>query len=417
MDRIIKKKLWTPKRIIWMALGLIIVVLVLYSLIFGDKSSRLNVQRERLTIEQVVMDSFHDYISITGTVIPISTVYLDAMEGGRVEEILQEEGNLVNEGDVILRLSNTNLHLEIMNREASLAEQMNNLRNTRLLMEQNKLDLKQQILELEYRVRMQEKEYLNKQSLYEKKYISEDEYRDARESYEYLFNRMELVIESQKQDSLFRNIQILQLEESVNRMQDNLNLVRKRLENLNVKAPVAGELAFINAEIGESKSAGERLGQINILDSYKIRAEIDEYYISRIVRGLPGDFEFSGQTYQLEVTKVYTIVTGGRFTVEMEFVSALPERIRTGQTFRIKLELGVPKEAILISKGGFYQTTGGQWVFVVDPSGQFAVKRDIRLGSMNPRYYEVLEGLEPGESVIISSYDNFGRAEKLIIKD
>ncbi|MBN1949505.1 MAG: HlyD family efflux transporter periplasmic adaptor subunit, partial [Candidatus Cloacimonetes bacterium] len=326
MDRIIEKKLWTPKRIIWMALGVIIIALVLYSLIFGDRSSRLNVQRERLTIEQVVRDSFHDYISITGTVIPISTVYLDAMEGGRVEEILQEEGNLVDKGDIILQLSNTNLHLEIMNREASLAEQMNNLRNTRLLMEQNKLDLKQQILELEYRVRMQEKEYLNKQSLYEKKYISEDEYSDARESYEYLFNRMELVIESQKQDSLFRNIQIQQLEESVNRMQDNLNLVRKRLENLDVRAPVAGELAFINAEIGESKSAGERLGQINILDSYKIRAEIDEYYISRIVRGLPGDFEFSGQTYQLEVTKVYTVVSGGRFTVEMEFVDALPER-------------------------------------------------------------------------------------------
>ena len=243
-----------------------LVLVVLYNLIFGDKSSKLNVRKERITIEEVKEDYFRDYISVTGTVEPIRTVFLDAMEGGRVEEVVLEEGTMVNKGDVILRLSNTNLHLDIMNREANLAEQMNNLRNTRLLMEQNKLDLKKQKLELDYLVYQQEKEYLNIKSLHEKGFTSEEEYNDAKENYEYLIHRQELVVETQKQDSLFRKIQIEQLEESVNRMQENFNLVRKKLDNLTLRAPVSGELAFINAEVGESKGAGQRLGQINVLE-------------------------------------------------------------------------------------------------------------------------------------------------------
>lgn len=417
MDRIIKKKRWTLKKIIWISVGVIFSVVVLYNLILGDKSSKLNVRKERITIEEVKEDYFRDYISVTGTVHPIRTIFLDAMEGGRVEEVVLEEGTMVEKGDVILRLSNTNLHLDIMNREANLAEQMNNLRNTRLLMEQNKLDLKKQKLELDYLVYQQEKEYFNIKSLYDKGFSSDEEYNDAKKNYEYLLHRQDLVIETQKQDSLFRKIQIEQLEESVNRMQENFNLVRKKLDNLTLRAPVSGELAFINAEVGESKGTGQRLGQINVLDNFKINAEIDEYYISRVTRGLLGEFEFAGETYQLKVQKVFTVVTNGRFSVDMIFTGEKPDQIRIGQTFRVKLELGAPKEAILIPKGGFYQTTGGQWIFVVDPSGDFAVKRDIRLGSMNPRYYEVLEGLTPGEQVIVSGYDNFGRADKLIIKE
>lgn len=417
MDKIIKKKKWTLKKITGIALIAAFTIIVFYTIIFGDKSSKLNVKTDRIAIEEVKSDFFRDYISLSGTVYPIKTVYLDALEGGRVEEIFLEEGIMVNAGDEILRLSNTNLHLNIMSREANLAEQMNSLRNTRLLMEQNKLDLKKEILELNHLVKQSKKDYQDKKALYEKGFLSDEDYFDAEEEYTYLLERTELVIEGQKQDSLFRAVQIEQLEESVSRMQKNLTLVRKKMENLIIKAPVSGELAFVNAEIGESKSAGQRMGQINVLDSYKIQTEIDEYYINRIVKGLIGEFEFAGENYQIEVKKVYTVVQNGSFLIDMIFTGELPPRIRTGQTFRVKLELGAPKEAILIAKGGFYQTTGGQWIFVVNESGEFAIKRDITLGSMNPRYYEVLEGLVPGERVITSGYENFGKAEKLLLKN
>jgi len=304
-----------------------------------------------------------------------------------------------------------------MNREASLAEQMNNLRNTRLLMEQNKLGLRRQLLELDYSLSIQEREYENKKDLYEKNFISDKEFTDIKERYEYLMDSRELVIENQKQDSLFRAVQIKQLEESVERMEENLILVRQKLDNLNVKALVSGELAFVNAEIGEAKSAGERLGQINVLDSYKIQANIDEHYISRVNVNLPGEFVFTNETYKLKTTKIYPEVRNGRFSIDLEFADNYPQNIRIGQTFRVKLELGQSKVALLIPRGGFFQSTGGQWIYVLDDTESFAEKRDIRLGSMNPRYIEVLEGLEAGEKVVISSYDNFGDVDKLILKD
>ncbi|NQV17438.1 MAG: HlyD family efflux transporter periplasmic adaptor subunit [Armatimonadetes bacterium] len=417
MDRIIKKKKWTVKKILWLTIGGIIAILIIYNIFWGDRSSKLNVRTERITIEEIKEDFFQDYITITGTVFPIRTVFLDAIEGGRVEEIYIEAGSMVEEGDVILKLSNTNLHLSIMNREASLAEQMNNLRNTRLFMEQNKLDLKRQLLELDYSLSIQEREYENKKDLYEKNFISDKEFTDIKDRYEYLMDSRELVIENQKQDSLFRAVQIKQLEESVERMEENLTLVRKKLDDLNVKALVSGELAFVNAEIGEAKSAGERLGQINVLDSYKIQANIDEHYISRVNVNLPGEFVFTNETYELKATKIYPEVQNGRFSVDLEFIDNFPQNIRIGQTFRVKLELGQSKVALLVPRGGFFQSTGGQWIYVLDKSESFAEKRDIRLGSMNPRYIEVLEGLEAGEKVVISSYDNFGDVDKLILKD
>jgi len=417
MDKKIKKKKWTLKRIIWFSLIGVFTVLVVYNLFLGDRSSKLNVQKERITIEKVKKDVFQDYISVTGTVLPIRTIYLDAIEGGRAEEILIESGSRVEEGDIILRLSNTNLHLSIMNREAGLAEQMNNLRNTRLSMEQTKLDLRKQLLEINFLLEKYERDYLNKKSLYDKDYISEEEFLTSKEQYDYYANKKELVIESQKQDSLFRKVQIEQLEESVNRMQENLQLVRKKLENLNVKAPISGQLAYVNAEVGEAINQGQRLGQINVLDSYKIRADIDEHYISRVNTDLSGEFEFSNTEYDLNVKKIFPEVNNGRFAIDMEFDDSFPENIRIGQTFRVKLELGESKECIIIPRGGFYQTTGGQWIFVVDKAQETAVKRDIRLGRQNPRYYEVLEGLKPGEKVIISNYDNYERIDKLILKD
>lgn len=416
MDKIIEKKKWTPKKIIWISLAAIFGILVLYNLIFGDHTSKFNVQRDRISIEDVQEDFFQDYITQTGTVEPISTIYLDAMEGGRVEELLIEEGTMVQKGDAILRLSNTNLHLDIMNREANLAEQINNLRNTRLSMEQNKLNLKRQLLDLDYQISLQKRNYENSIDLYNKEYISDKQFDEIKENYDYLVKTRELVIENQKADSLFREIQVAQLENSVDQMEMNLDFVRKKLENLNVKAPVSGLLVTVNAEIGEAIGTGQRLGQIHVLDEFKVRLEIDEHYISRVNASLVGEFDFNGSTYQLRIKKIYPEVRNGRFGVDLVFVDDVPDRIRTGQTFRVKLELGQSEMAILVPRGGFYQSTGGQYIFVLDPTEKFAVKRDIRLGRMNPRYYEVLEGLQPGEKVIVSSYDNFGRAEKLILK-
>ena len=418
MDRIIEKKTWTPKKILWISLASIFVLLILYYIIFADKSSKLRVQTERLTIATVEKGYFQDYITIPGTVEPIRTVFIDALEGGQVEEILIEEGSMVKEGDVILRLSNTNLHLNIMNREASLAEQINNLRNTRLLMEQNKLDLKSQLIEINYAITRAKRDYEINKEIYEKNknLLSDDEFQTSEDYYYYLVNKKDLLIESQKQDSVFRDVQISQLEESVNRMQQNLDLVQKKLESLEVKAPVNGQLASLNAEIGESKGAGQRLGQINVLDSYKINAQIDEHYISRVQRGLVGEFEYTNKTFMLEVTKIYPEVRNGQFSIDMEFIGDLPENMRIGQTFRIKLELGEPKESLLIPRGGFYQSTGGQWIFVLDESGNNAYKRDIRLNRYNPKYYEVIDGVQEGEQVIVSSYDTFGDVDVLILK-
>ncbi len=416
MDRKIEKKKWTPKKIIWLSIGGIFAFLILYNLILGDHSTKFNVHKERISIEEVKKDFFQDYITVTGTVEPISTIFLDAMEGGRIEEIVTEEGTMVKKGDVILRLSNTNLHLEIMNREANLAEQINNLRNTRLSMEQNKLSLTRQLLELDYKLNIQKREYENSKDLFSKKFISDKEFEEEKEYYEYLFKARDLVIENQKADSLFREIQVAQLENSVEQMQLNLEFVRKKLDNLSVKAPVSGLLVSVNAEIGEAKSRGQRLGQIHVLDEFKIHLEIDEHYISRVNANLIGEFDFTGKTYKLRIKKIYPEVRNGRFGVDLVFSEDVPQRIRTGQTFRVKLELGESKMAILIPRGGFYQSTGGQYIFVIDPSEKFAVKRDIRLGRMNPKYYEVLEGLEPGEKVVVSNYDNFGKAEKLILK-
>jgi len=416
MDKIIEKKKWTPKKILWIALGTIFGILIIYNIFFGDHTSKFNVQKDRISIEEVQNDYFQDYITQTGTVQPISTIYLDAIEGGRVEELLIEEGIMVSKGDIILRLSNTNLHLDIMNREANLAEQMNNLRNTRLSMEQNKLSLKRQLLDLDYQVSIQKRSYENSIDLFDQNYISDKEFEETKERYDYLVKTRELVVENQAADSLFREIQVAQLENSVDQMQMNLEFVRMKLENLNVKAPVSGLLVSVNAEIGEAIGTGQRLGQIHVLDEFKVRLEIDEHYISRVNASLVGEFDFTGTTYGLQIKKIYPEVRNGRFGVDLVFIENVPERIRTGQTFRVKLELGESEMAMLVPRGGFYQSTGGQYIFVLDPTEKFAVKRDIRLGRMNPRYYEVLEGLEAGERVIISSYDNFGRAEKLIMK-
>jgi HlyD family secretion protein len=364
----------------------------------------------------VTKGEFQEFIPIIGNVMPIVTVYLDAIEGGRVEEKYLEAGALVKEGDKILRFGNTDLLLNIMWREAEFFEQSNNLRNTRLLMEQSRLNLMRQLNELEFQIKTQKRIYERQKELADKNLVARQEYEQAKDQYEYYLKQKELSVETFKQDSLFRHIQIEQLQSSLNRMQANLDVVKQKLESLTLHAPISGLLTSLNAEIGESKRPGERLGQIDVLDSFKVRAGIDEYYIARVEIGRTGSGDLSGEPYNLIVKKIYPEVREGRFEVDLYFVVGTPTGIRRGQTLHIRLNLGDLKEAILLTKGGFYQRTGGQWVYVLDKSEGFAYKRKIRIGQQNTQVYEILEGLEPGEKVITSSYDNFGDKDKLILK-
>lgn len=417
MDRKIEKKKWPPKKIAWVSTATLFFAVVFYMIVFGDRSSKLNVNSDRITISTVYEGPFQEFIPISGSVLPIKTVFLDAIEGGRVEKIFLESGVLVNVGDTILKLSNTNLLLDIMYREANLFEQSNNLRNTRLAMEQNSLALRSQLLELDYTIATQKREFERNSKLIKKNLISQEEYDQSKDSYDYQLNTRALTIETQKQDSIFRTVQISQLEASVERIQDNLGIVKMNLENLFIKAPISGRLTSLNAEIGELKTLGERIGKIDVLDGFKVRADIDEHYIARVDNGQAGTFELAGKKYKLEVRKVDPEVREGRFRVDMNFVGETPPDIRRGQTLRVRLELGDPGDAVLLARGGFDQKTGGRWVYVLDESEDFAVKRDIKAGRQNPLALEILDGLEPGEKVITSSYDNFGDNDKLILNN
>lgn len=417
MDRVIEKKhKWLNKKTIWFTIGGILILLVAYNIFFGDKSSKLNVEKEKITIESIIENEFKDYIAVIGTVEPIRTVYLDAIEGGRVEEILIDEGNMVKEGDVILRLSNVNLILEISNNEAGVSRAINEFENTKINLELNTINRKQTLIETERLMKMQERKYEYNKKLLADEHISKEEFDQSFEQYNATKQQFRLLKEALKNDSIYRKVQLTSMDNQIKNMQENLKIIQGRMENLKVKAPVDGELANLNPEVGEVITYGNRIGTVNILDDYKLRVEIDEHYIARVRKGLPGSFDFAGSNYKLIIDKVYPEVNNGRFAVDMIFTSEKPNQIRIGQTFRLKLELGESKQAILIPRGGFYQSTGGQWVYVVDESGEFAVKRSISIGRQNPKYYEVLEGLTPGEEVIVSSYDNFNEVDQLILK-
>ncbi|MFO7924989.1 MAG: HlyD family efflux transporter periplasmic adaptor subunit [Bacteroidales bacterium] len=416
MDRKIENKGKKWRRIAWIAVAGIVGILVFYQIIFGDKSSRLNVDTDKITIENIREDSFLDYIAVIGTVEPIQTIYLDATEGGRVEEIYRREGGMVEIGEPLARLTNTTLLLDISNAETNYARTVNDMRMFRVQLQQQNLSNRNQLLDLSLALRQYERQFKNNKVLMEQDHISREEYEISKEQFEITTEKLELFRETYKQDSLYRILQLDAMETSLENMEENMKLVYQRLGALELKAPVYGELASLNLEIGQMVNRGERLGRINILDSYKLRVEMDEHYISRVTQGLSGDFEFAGSRYDLVITRIYPEVQAGRFAVDMEFTDGIPDQIRIGQTFRIRLELGESRDAILIPRGGFYQSTGGQWVYVVDPSGSFATRREIRIGRQNPRFYEVLDGVEPGERVIVSSYDNFGNVDRLVLK-
>ncbi|MBN2244213.1 MAG: efflux RND transporter periplasmic adaptor subunit [Candidatus Aminicenantes bacterium] len=416
MDRKIKKKKFTAKKIAMYGSALIFILVMIYLFAFKMTKSTLNVDRERLTISEVTRGPYQDYIPIMGEVLPITTYFLVADDGGRVEEIYMEAGVPIQKGQKILKLENTNLLMTIMWREAELYQQSNNLRNTRLQLEQYRLQLSQQMAEAESQLQQQKRTYDRYKKLHEDNLISDHNYELAKDQYEYLQERLELTRESQKNELTFRQQQIDQLEISLERMQNNLNVVYKKQENLTLRAPISGHLTALNAEIGQSKNPGERIGRIDVMDKFRVRADIDEYYIARVEKGRIGTFPFAGQDYKLQVRTVYLEVQDGKFQVDMYFVDEQPQGIRRGQTLHIRLELGDLKEALLLPRGGFFQTTGGNWVYVVDKSGKFAIKRNIRLGQYNSDVHEVLEGLEPGEKVITSSYESFGDMERLVFK-
>ena len=416
MDRPIEKKRWTLKRIGKVGIpAAFFMVLLLYFLI-GDHSSKLNVEAERITISTVTKAPFQEYIPVTGTIQPLQTFFLDAAEGGRIDSIFVEAGNVVSKGDRILKLANTNSQLDVLYREALLFEQINNARNTRLAIEQNSLTLRGQLADVEYQIIRLQRLHDRDTLLFRKQLISRQEFEQVNDEYEYWRSKQIITVENFKQDSLLRRVQLDQLNASIKRMQSNLDLVKRSLEDLVVRAPISGELTSLNAEIGQSKSPGQRLGQIDVLDGFKVRAEIDEFYISRINSGQKGTFDLGTTSYSLTVEKVYPEVREGRFEVDMLFEGSPPQGIRRGQTLQIRLQLGDLSDALIVARGAFYQKTGGQWAYVVDKSGAFAVKRNIRLGRQNPQTFEVMEGLEPGEQVITSAYDNFGDIDKLVLK-
>jgi HlyD family secretion protein len=354
---------------------------------------------------------------VPGTVEPISTVFLDAQEGGRVEEILIEEGSMVKKGDIILRLSNPDLYLNILDSEAQLAEKENFLRNTLVTMEQDRLQIKRELLNLRYDVERKDRNYRQNVDLMKDSLISVEEFLRSKEDLDMALQSRELFIERQSQDSLFRTVQVENLQNNLENMRRNLALVRQRVENLNVKATVDGQLGLLVPEIGQSISRGANMGQINVLTSYKVTAQIDEHYIDRVRTQLTATLDRQGTAFNLMVRRVYPDVRNGTFEIDMIFTDNVPDNIRTGQTYYTSLQLGQPKTAIMVPVGGFFQETGGRWIYVLDPTETFATKRNISVGRKNPKYYEVLEGLQPGEKVIVSGYETFGNNEKLIFKN
>jgi len=415
MDRHIKKKKWPPKKIAMFAGSGLFIIFVIYIFVFGMSKSSLNVKAERLTVSEVNRGPFQEFIPVMGNVLPYY-YYLTAVEGGTVEEIFLEAGTRVEKGDPILKLANTTLLINLMWRESELFQQINNLRNTRLDIDRYRLDLNQRLALVENNLQQQKRVFERYKELIKDDLIAQHEYELAKDQYEYLVRNKELTVESQKKDIEFRQLQVEALEGQVDRMNNNLDIIRSRLENLTIRAPVSGYLTALDAEIGQSKQAGQDLGQIDTLEGYRIRAGIDEHYLARVEIGRKGEFEFAGNSYDIIVKRKFPSVVDGRFDVDMEFVDETPAGITAGQTYHIRLELGDISEAILLARGGFSQTTGGNWAYVLDSSGGVALKRRIRLGRQNPDFFEVLEGLEPGEKVITSSYESFGNMDRLVLK-
>lgn len=408
------KRAFTKKAMPWWG-GAVLLVFIGW-LLLRDNSSTLNVNADSVTVADVRSGEFNDYIRVSGQVQPLVTIQISPVEGGRVEEILIEEGSQVRKGDAILRLSNDNLDLQILNSEAELAEKENILRNTQIQMEQDRLSVRQNKAEYQVNVHRLKRTYEQQKALYDEKLIAREEYLKAQEDYDLAMEKLQLILEKEVQDSLYRSTQVERMQESLDNMQKNMLMIRKRKDNLTIKAPIDGQLGLLDAVLGESISAGTKIGQISDMSSYKIEAQIDEHYIDKVTPGLSATIERQGSSFDAMLRKVYPEVREGKFKADFKFSSDVPENIRSGQTYYLNLQLGSPEEAIVIPRGTFYQKTGGKWIYVVNKEGSRAVKREIRIGRQNPQYYEVLDGLQPGEKVIVSGYETFGNNEVLVLK-
>jgi HlyD family secretion protein len=417
MDRVIEKKKWPPKKIMTYAGVGLLVALILASYFSTSGNTKLNVDEQKITISQIKKGSFQEFIPINGVVMPIKTIYLDAIEGGRVEEIFVEDGAMLEKDQPILKLANTDLELDLANRETGVFDLITNMQRLRSEAEQNSIRQLNQLAEVDNALAEAERVYKANKQLFDEKVIAQQEYQSSKNLYDFQVRRKKLTEQTLRNDSVSTKQRLRQMQESIERTQVALELMRKKANDLVVKAPVAGQLTSLNAEIGESKTRGQRLGQLDVLSGFKVRAEIDEHYSSRIFAGLKGIFTYAGKDYELNIKKIYTQVTDGRFQVDMEFTGDIPQGIRRGQTLQIRLALSDQTQAILLPRGGFYQQTGGNWIYKLNESGASATKVDIRLGRQNPEYYEVMEGLQPGDKVVTSSYENYGDKDELRIKN
>jgi HlyD family secretion protein len=417
VDRVIEKKKWNSKRILTIGGIATLVGLIAGSIYFTSGKSKLNVETERLTISEVKQGAFQEFTPVNGVVLPLTTIYLDAAEGGRVEEKLVEDGAMVKKGQPILRMSNTDLELSLVNQETSVFNLLTQMQISRNAAQQNTITKLNQMADADNDFKEAERLYKLNKKLYEQKVIGSQEFRQAEIAYEYQIRRKKLQEEILSKDSVSVRQELEQARQSYGRTQNALDVMRRKVGDLIVRAPIDGQLTSLDAEIGQSKNKGERLGQVDATSGFKVRADIDEHYISRIYTGLMGQFTFAGKDYKLRIRKVYTQVTNGKFQVDMAFEDEVPQGIRRGQTFQVRVALSDEKQALLLPRGGFYQQTGGNWIFKVNENGTMAYKTEIQLGGQNPDYYEVLQGLKPGDKVITSSYENYGTIQELVLKN
>jgi len=415
VDRVIAKKKWSKKRILTIAGIAGLVALIAGAVYSTSGKSKLNVETDRITISEVTKGPFQESIPVNGAVLPQTSIYLDAIEGGRVEERYVDDGTIMKKGDSILRLSNTDLELSLVSQETQVYNLLAQMQIARNNAQQNTVSKLNQMTDVESQLKEAERIYNLDKQLYAQKAIGSQEFKKAENDYNYYLQKQKLTQQLLQQDSVSTQQQLVQAKQSYNESQNALAVMRQKIGDLIVRAPVDGQLTSLDAEVGQNKNKGERLGQIDVLGAFKVRVEVDEHYLSRIYTGLKGHFDFADSTYELVIKKVYSQITNGRFQVDMEFTGKVPKGIRRGQTLQILLALSDERQAILLPKGGFYQQTGGNWIFKVNKDGNAAYKVNIQLGNQNPDYYEVLDGLQPGDKVVTSSYENYGNMEQLVL--
>jgi HlyD family secretion protein len=416
VDRVIAKKRWSKKRILTITGITAVVVLIVLSILYTTGKSKLNVDAERITVSEVKQGTFQEFIPVNGIVLPITTIYLDAIEGGRVEDRYVDDGAMMKKGEPILRLSNTDLQLSLLSQQSNVYNTLTQMQIARNQAQQNTVSKLNQLTDVESQLKEAERIYKLNKTLYDQKVIGLQEYKKSENDYNYYVQKKKLTEELLKQDSATNDQQLRQAKQSYSGSENALGLFRQKVGDLIVRAPVDGQLTSLDAEIGQSKNKGERLGQIDILSGYKVRVDVDEHYLTRIFNGLIGQVTIANKDYKLVIKKVYTQITGGRFQVDMEFEGEVPQGIRRGQSLQIRLALSDETTALLLPKGGFYQQTGGNWIFKLTDGGKTAYRADIQLGRQNPDYYEVTGGLKPGDKVVTSSYENYGDMQELVLK-